>query len=437
MSRKRDMTNIRERIVVRNGKEETHYQVRTQRMTSDGRLVRVSRTLDNLDAARKYRDGRRSQLGLEEFGDKLAQREEWRSISLRDVWCRYRDHLFFKDKKSIKNEKIAILAFMERAPWLWDKSVTEISIEGTKYFRQYRDSRLMGKDRVSLATLKRELNPIRHMFKIARTEWGYPVGDPFRDLYNNFSEKPREARILKPEEDTKLYKAIEETFRSDHLKLRWLSLILTALATALRRGVLLKLRWSDLNWGNKLLSIPRSYCDKKKNAPPIVPVSRFLYAHLNVYYNALSETESAPTARMFPIKERYLETIWTRIAERAELYTLEDDGTKNYTHFQDLRHTASTRYNRPIGLFPDENEYMLGHKNRSTNAHYRKHIDPMEWVESIRTKLDAIEFAHDGRLIRPVAIASVRAFLGSRLKEGQTIVHEGWPAPGSVDTRLS
>ena len=35
MSRKQDMTNIRERIVVRNGTEETHYQVRTQRMTSD------------------------------------------------------------------------------------------------------------------------------------------------------------------------------------------------------------------------------------------------------------------------------------------------------------------------------------------------------------------------------------------------------------------
>jgi hypothetical protein len=249
MPRKPDMANIRERIVVRNGKEEIHYQVRTQRKTSDGRLVTVSRTLHNLKDAKLYRDGRKSQLGLEEFGDKLAQREEWRNITLRDVWARYSVHYVFTTKRSKKNERIAILAFMDRAKWLWDKSIYEISVDGPKYFRQYRDSRLMGKDRVSLETIKRELRPVGHMFGYARREWGYPLGNPFLDLFKGLSEEPREPRILKPEEDTKLYKAIEETFRSKHLQFRWLSLTLTALSTALRRGVLLKLRWRDLGSG--------------------------------------------------------------------------------------------------------------------------------------------------------------------------------------------
>src|SRR5207245_338125 len=137
----------------------------------------------------------------------------------------------------------------------------------------------MGVDQVSLTTLQRELNPIGAMFKIIRSEHDFPIGDPFPEFFkrlkeklqNDLSNQPRKPYVLRSRlEELKLYGAIEQQSNNPKLQRKWLSLIRMALITALRRGVLLQLKWGDVDWEEDLLRIPSHYCHNKKNAPEIL-----------------------------------------------------------------------------------------------------------------------------------------------------------------------
>jgi integrase len=89
---------------------------------------------------------------------------------------------------------------------------------------------------------------------------------------------------------------------------------------------------------------------------------------------------------LFPGKEGTssgYNSTWKRIVARAGLCELKEDGTKDYLHFHDLRHTATTRYGnlKPQELSVRENKYLLGH--------IIEKYEHVELVKSIRAKLDA------------------------------------------------
>src|SRR5262249_46924135 len=149
---------------------------------------------------------------------------------------------------------------------------------------------------VSPGTINRELNPIRHMFKIARSEWGIPL-EPFKD-WKALYEGPGREWVLKREDETKLYEAVKAQCRTQLLLFRWLSLIVMATSTALRRGVLLNLTWGDLDWDRKVLTIKRTYWSGKKKAPPEVPVTIFLFLFLTIYNHLVPVEDKLPTSRI-------------------------------------------------------------------------------------------------------------------------------------------
>lgn len=85
-----------------------------------------------------------------------------------------------------------------------------------------------GSAAVTPATLKRQLNPIRHMMKIARTEWGLPI--PTGVMVSTTVTGSRRERRLRQGEWDRLVKAAPR-FRNPYI----LPIVVLAVETGMQR----------------------------------------------------------------------------------------------------------------------------------------------------------------------------------------------------------
>jgi integrase len=295
------------------------------------------------------------------------RRKELQSVLLGGVIEWYRGDRaanVHKRKRSYANEEIALQAFQNRESSLCRKSLAELR---QKDFLDYIDRRL--RSGVKAATVRRELNPIRHIFKVARLERELPMPDLFRGLPLP-AEDPGRDRILTQKEQHKLFRATEKCrgLKKKHL---WFSLILAALQTALRRGELLKLQWPDIDFEKRTLRVRAENTKTKKGR--VLPMSRGLSFHLWLYRSRVSEDRRAPDNRVFPITPTAHSQAWKRITKRAGLQDL---------HFHDLRHTAATCFDE-LDISNAQVRYLLGHGSRNTTDRYVHGL-----IEGIRMKLD-------------------------------------------------
>ena len=295
------------------------------------------------------------------------RRKELQGVTIKDLIDWYRqDRTIYphKRKSSYANEDVALEAFLKREPNLCRKSVLEIR---ARDFSDYINRRL--KADIKASTVRRELNPLRHIFRVARKERDMPIPNFFDDVELP-DEEPGRDRLFTEGERRELYKATEGC-RGAHQMRLWYSMIFAAEETALRRGELLKLVWGDIDFDRGLLRVRPENTKTRKGR--ILPMSKYLRFFLRLYYVCIPAEDRAPEKRVFPITPTAHSQAWRRITKRAEL----DD-----FHFHDLRHVAATRYDE-LGLTHSENQYMLGHKGRSTNDRYN-HAE----IERIRARLD-------------------------------------------------
>jgi integrase len=382
MARTPDMRNIRERTVWRNGKLEIVYQVRVRLQDDAGILRTYTQTFDNLADAIRWRDTKRSQVQQGEIGDRLESRKLLRDTNLADLIERYKQSPRFLKKRSSANETVILDGFIKReADGLCKKSLAD---DLSQDFQKYVDRR-PDRDGVKASTLRREINPLRHMFKVASREWGLPLDNPF-DRVELPPEGGHRERILKPAERVRLYKAIDgcKGFKQKRL---WVALVRTALVTGMRRGELLNLEWRDFDFENRTIYVRPEITKSKK--PRLLPMTYDLFIYMGVYRDIVEETEKMATSKVFPITGSAHEQAWRRICDRAEIEDL---------HFHDLRHTAATSFSvKPIELSGRENAYVLGHAYSGMPRMTRLYENPeiLEMVESIRKKLDAADDLFD------------------------------------------
>ena len=88
-------------------------------------------------------------------------------VTLGDLLERYRDTI--SNKKRSGNREFFMLNTMLRNP-ISRRRLSELV---AAHFAAYRDDRLM---EIKPSSVKRELAPVRHMFEVARHEWGFPMG---------------------------------------------------------------------------------------------------------------------------------------------------------------------------------------------------------------------------------------------------------------------
>ena len=180
----------------------------------------------------------------------------------------------------------------------------------------YRDERLK---EVSAGTVIRELAYLSAIINHARREWGITVPNPVQMVRKPQSPQAR-SKVLTDEEISKLLQALEPTGRRSH----WTKpAVQLALATAMRRGELLSLRWEHIDLQGRTAFLP----DTKIGDSRTVPLS-------SVAVQVLAELPRHISGVVIPVKYFTLDAAFKRGVCRAVL-----DGVR----FHDLRRTAITR----------------------------------------------------------------------------------------------
>ena len=180
----------------------------------------------------------------------------------------------------------------------------------------FRDERLK---QVSAGTVIRELAYLSSIINHARREWGINVPNPVQ-MVRKPSSPPARARVLSGEEVSRLLQALEPTGRRSH----WTKpAVQLALATAMRRGELLSLRWEYVDLLARTAFLP----DTKNGDSRTVPLS-------STAVKILMELPRHIGGFVIPLKAFTLDAAFKRGLARAGLDDL---------RFHDLRRTAITK----------------------------------------------------------------------------------------------
>ena len=181
---------------------------------------------------------------------------------------------------------------------------------------EHRDQRLK---EVAPNTVTRELAYFSSIINHARREWGININNPVHMVKRPKGGQGR-SRILS---DMELNHILEELKPVDRKSIWMLPLVKLALETAMRRGELLSLQWSLINFEKRTATIPIT----KNGERRIVPLSS----------TALEILRTMPRnidGRVFPITHEVVSQSFFKARKRAGVTDV---------RFHDLRHMAITR----------------------------------------------------------------------------------------------
>jgi integrase len=186
----------------------------------------------------------------------------------------------------------------------------------------------------AIATVNRELGKMRRVMNLA-IQQGWLLESPFQrggNLVSHADEVHRE-RVLSRDEEARLLDAIEAEPLRQHLK----GIVLIALDCALRRGEILTLTWSDIDFERRTITV-RAFNAKTARSRNVA-MTRRVYDDLLSRYLAAAHD---PCERVFSIKD-----VKRSFGSACRLAGISD------FRLHDCRHTAITRLIR-AGLPPVE-----------------------------------------------------------------------------------
>ncbi len=281
------------------------------------------------------------------------------------------------------------LLFKHLIPAFGDSKLTALTSEAIQGFLS---SKL--KAGLSTQTARHLLVALRLISKWA-VRWGYLVQNPARDV-DTPSISKREMDHLEPEEIRRLLDQSDEPYRT---------LFMTAVLAGLRRGELLALRWSDVDWSQNLIFVRRSLfwrttkeagggtsrwvyqspkSEKSKRTIPVSPIlRRSLELHrLNTIHQAnpdnliFARLDGRPLEPDVMVRQQFLPAL-----TRAGLRQI---------RFHDLRHTAASLLIAQ-GEHPKTVQTILGHASSRTTFDVYGHLYHAT-LQAVGPKLDSQVF---------------------------------------------
>ena len=252
------------------------------------------------------------------------------------------------NKISYSNDEIYCNHFLS---FIGNKGINEIEPNLIEKYKEHR------KTNVSNATVNRELNSISKMFSIAvENEW-LDENPCFK--VKKLRVENKQERFLTEEEEARLLDACI----LDKAYLR--PIIICALHTGMRKGEILNLRWSCVNFTHRYIDVLKTKSGKARK----IPLSNTLYQELDSVPKLTEFLFTNPATK----KPYYdLKKPFQRLCDKAEITDL---------RFHDLRHTAATRMVK-AGIDLIVVQELLGHHDIKTTMRY-SHPVP-------NRKLDAI-----------------------------------------------
>jgi integrase len=225
---------------------------------------------------------------------------------------------------------------------------------------KYRDHRLK---EVSAASLKRELVILRRVLTLASKDWGIALPqNPVRMITLPKADKARTRRLEAGEE--------EKLLQITNQKLR--RVIILALETAMRRGEILNIKKSHINYSKSVLLIPSTKNDQSRTIPLSSQALTALRGQLRASQRLFGGVISLVESTVFDYKPRGLSGEFLKLCRRKGIENL---------HFHDLRHEATSRLFEK-GLNPVEVATITGHKDTKMLMRYT-HLRAEDLVERL------------------------------------------------------
>ena len=282
-------------------------------------------------------------------GELMAMHSELQTVG--DLLRRYETQIASK-KRAYSAERY-MLSLMLRDPLAAEPLATIRS----GVIAEWRDRRLA---RVGAGTFLRHLTVLRHVFEVARKEWGVPVPvNPTVDIRKPKAPLARNRR-LKPGEEAALFAAC-----AGCLNPLIEPIIRLALYTGMRRGELLSARWQHFDPEKRTLLIPLT----KNGHPRKVPLDGAALA-------VIDRLPRSDDGRLLPLSDEAVKLAWKRLIKRARIVDL---------HFHDLRHEAISHFFER-GLSVPEVALISGHKDVRMLFRYT-HLKP----EDVAARLASTE----------------------------------------------
>ncbi|MDA2920011.1 tyrosine-type recombinase/integrase [Desulfobacterota bacterium AH_259_B03_O07] len=252
---------------------------------------------------------------------------------------------YVRDTKAKRSWKRDELSLKHLNNFLGEKKLSAITPGD---IQDYQSSRL--KDGKKPATVNRELACLKHLFNVAKQRNKFFGENPVSRV-KFLEENNHVERILTPEEENKLL-----SNSASHLK----PIILTAINTGMRKGEIISLKWSNVDFDNDLITIEATNTKSKKQKKiPINSVLRkvFLEQKLKTGFDeyVFHTPEGKPYYRQDSLKKSFLGA-----CKRAGIKRL---------RFHDLRHTAATRM-MENGANIVAVSKILGHSDLKTTMRY-------------------------------------------------------------------
>ena len=214
----------------------------------DGR--RATKVFDTKRAALAWAQEQEAQLSGAELPDK----------TLADAMRRYADEVSEK-KRGRRWEQVRIARFL-REDKIAKRRLQALSASD---FAEWRDGRLK---QVAPASVAREMNLLNAVLEVTRREWGWLRVNPLKDVRQ--PPKPRgRARRITAEEVQALSAGfgVHDELRAESSRNRIGLAFLFALETAMRSGEICELRWPDVHFAERYVTVRTSKNGDSREVP--------------------------------------------------------------------------------------------------------------------------------------------------------------------------
>lgn len=206
---------------------------------------------------------------------------------------------------------------------------------------QWRDRRLQ---RVSGASVRREMNLMQGVFKTARQEWHWLASDPLEGVTRPPNPASRKRRVSQNEIDRVTLALGYNGGEPDNISARVALAFLFAVETAMRSGEILGLQWADV--GEKSVALPVTKNGDARRVP-LSPRAREILALL------------PRTDPVFGLQSAQRDALFRKARDRAQIPNL---------HFHDSRAEAIWRLSKKLDVL--ELARVIGHRDLKSLQYY-------------------------------------------------------------------
>ncbi len=270
-------------------------------------------------------------------------------------------------------EAIRLDKFAREMPfvgWIMDDVTPEV-------IGEWRNTSLQ---RLSPASVLREMNLLSSVFQLAKLEWKWVRSNPVRDVRRPKGAEHRDRRVY-PHERRAILDQLQYTpgmvpqLRKHHVATAWLF----ALEAGMRQGEILRLTPPHVHLRDRYVHVPKSKNGNRRNVPLSAAARELLELQLQL--------EPAPDVQVFHVSSATADATFRRAVRAA--------GVEDMT-FHDSRHEACTQLAKVLN--PMELARVLGQRDlRSLMIYYNataselsERIDGGARFERVATTLNKV-----------------------------------------------